>query len=266
MYINTKNQMENNSYDANNFESPHYNKNNNYRRNGRYNRIPWIRKRSYEEKQSVMEKLDAEIKDFFEYIQSTDAEKKMRQYVIEKLKLIVKEIWPEASIHVYGSFPLDLYLPVSDIDIVINGGNKYTEGAIYKLADELEKNNFHDHMDLISTAKIPIIKVSEKLSKCNVDITFDHQINGEKLKMLIDQYCLDFPELKPLLLILKYVLYQRNLNIPFQGGLGSFALLVLLRHFLCVYMGKRGFGPKAKYYKEKNESIEEYESCNEGKF
>eukprot|EP01091_Cochliopodium_minus_P020429 TRINITY_DN892_c2_g1_i3.p1 TRINITY_DN892_c2_g1~~TRINITY_DN892_c2_g1_i3.p1 ORF type:complete len:336 (+),score=100.96 TRINITY_DN892_c2_g1_i3:182-1189(+) len=254
------------NYSQNNNNAYHKNNNNNYRKNVKYNRniIPWMRKNTFtDDKKTLMEKLDQEIKDFVDYIKSTDEEKKMRDYVIEKLNNVVTKIWPDAKICVYGSFPLDLYLPVSDIDIVINGGNKYTEGPIYKLADELEKNNFFENMDVIATAKIPIIKVSEKISRCNIDITFDHNINFDKMKDLVVQYNNEFPELKPLLLILKYVLYQRNLNVPFQGGIGSFALLVLLRHFLCYYLGKRGFGPMAKHYKENNQDNEEFESSHE---
>ena len=208
--------------------------------------IPWIKRKMfpfYDEKKTLIEKLDQEIRDFVEYISPTEAERRMRDFVVSKLKNLVAKIWPNASVNIYGSFPLDLYLPMSDIDVVINGGREYTDGPIYKFAEELEKCSFYRDMNFISTAKIPIIKISEQFSGCNVDITFDHPCNAEQLEVLVKKYASEFPEFRPLLLILKYFLYQRALNIPFQGGLGSFALMVLVRHFLHTYLGERGFGP-----------------------
>lgn len=81
----------------------------------------------------------------------------------------------------------------------------------------------------------PLVKCTDQLTQLNIDINFN--INGRidrTVGWIRDK--LDFmPHLEPLLLVLKLFLAQRGLNNPYTGGLPSYALVVMLVHYLEVF-------------------------------
>lgn len=56
-------------------------------------------------------RLHEEICDFAAWIAPWEDEKKMRDWVAEKVTLIIKELWPKVDVRIYGSFRSTLYLP-----------------------------------------------------------------------------------------------------------------------------------------------------------
>lgn len=80
---------------------------------------------------------------------------------------------------------------------------------------------------------MPIVKYVDSESGCQVDICFN-QTNGPQNSAVIKGYLSDYWELKPLVLVLKYFLLQRDLNETYTGGLGSYALVLLVISFLQV--------------------------------
>ena len=77
-----------------------------------------LRFESYELSSSESSRLHEEIEDFYEYIKPTKMEHQMRQEVVNRVKDIVRQLWPQAQCEVFGSFCTGLYLPTSDIDLV----------------------------------------------------------------------------------------------------------------------------------------------------
>lgn len=51
----------------------------------------------------------------------TEAEHKVRAEVVARIEEIIKSKWPEAQVEVFGSYRTGLYLPTSDIDLVVIG-------------------------------------------------------------------------------------------------------------------------------------------------
>ena len=71
-----------------------------------------------------------------------------------------------------------------------------------------------------------------------MDVSFNLD-NGVKTAMLVNKMIKadgSSSALKPLIIILKTFLIQRGLNEVFTGGLGSYALFVLVSSFLKVLM------------------------------
>lgn len=69
----------------------------------------------------IFSSLHQEIEHFFRYMSPTDAEHKIRAEVIARIEKIIKTKWPEAQVEVFGSYRTGLYLPTSDIDLVVIG-------------------------------------------------------------------------------------------------------------------------------------------------
>jgi len=65
---------------------------------------------------------------------------------------------------------------------------------------------------------------------------------GLKTINYIKDMCLRLPDLKPLILFLKTLLADNELNSPYQGGLSSYSLVLMASSFLysqdCKQIGK----------------------------
>ena len=68
---------------------------------------------------------------------------------------MIKQEFPGASVEVFGSFQTGLYLPTSDIDmVVIYDETQFTDPALggsaayYRLQDRLIKNNVAEKMSI----------------------------------------------------------------------------------------------------------------------
>lgn len=51
----------------------------------------------------------------------TESEHKVRAEVVSRIEDIIISKWPEAQVEVFGSYRTGLYLPTSDIDLVVIG-------------------------------------------------------------------------------------------------------------------------------------------------
>ena len=85
-------------------------------------RAPWARGRKYVSKSRDRTAcLHEEILDFVDFISPTAAENRRRSALVQQFQGITKELWPEASLHVFGSYATGMHLPSSDIDMVVMG-------------------------------------------------------------------------------------------------------------------------------------------------
>ncbi|KAE9458117.1 hypothetical protein C3L33_09983, partial [Rhododendron williamsianum] len=132
------------------------------------------------------------------------------------------------QVEVFGSFKTGLYLPTSDIDVVILGSDiRSPQMGLQALARALSQRGVAKKIQVIAKARVPIIKFVEKRSGIAFDISFDVD-NGPKAAEFIEDAVLKWPPLRPLCLILKVFLQQRELNEVYTGGIGSYALLTML--------------------------------------
>jgi len=68
----------------------------------------------------------------------------------------------------------------------------------------------------------------------SIDISFNIE-NGVENSSIIKEYLQQFTQLKPLVMVLKVFLLQRGINEPYSGGLGSYALLLMIVNFLQLH-------------------------------
>ncbi|WKA12146.1 hypothetical protein VitviT2T_029564 [Vitis vinifera] len=177
---------------------------------------------------SPMLKLHKEILDFSDFLSPTPKEQSARNAAIESVFNVIRYIWPNCKVEVFGSFKTGLYLPTSDIDVVILGSDiKTPQIGLYALSRALSQKGIAKKIQVIAKARVPIIKFIEKRSSVAFDISFDVE-NGPKAAEYIQDAISKWPPLRPLCLILKVFLQQRELNEVYSGGIGSYALLAML--------------------------------------
>ncbi|KAH6778431.1 Nucleotidyltransferase family protein [Perilla frutescens var. hirtella] len=177
---------------------------------------------------SPMLRLHKEILDFCDFLSPTPEELESRTAAINSVFDVINYIWPNAVAEVFGSFKTGLYLPSSDVDVVIIGSNvRSPQIGLQALSRALSQRGIAKKIQVIAKARVPIIKFVEKKSGVAFDISFD-VYNGPKAAEFIKDAVSKWPPLKPLCLILKVFLQQRELNEVYTGGIGSYALLSML--------------------------------------
>ncbi|KAK2959342.1 hypothetical protein BLNAU_5651 [Blattamonas nauphoetae] len=93
--------------------------------------------------------------------------------------------------------------------------------------------------ELISTARIPILKVHNSRQGIEIDMgagAVSGIINTDFIRNLLVIY----PQARPLILLLKTFLAQKQLNHPYSGGLGGYAVSLLVVSHLQQF--QRNFG------------------------
>jgi len=192
---------------------------------------PWITSRTAQYKGMI--KLHYEICDFYDYVKPHKREHEIRKKSFEILKNLIILKFPNWRVKVFGSFPNEIFLSDSDVDIVVisNEKKECAKKTMDKLYDFLYMNS--EKFDYIKRidAKVPIVKLQLKETKINLDISVDRK-NGYDAKRIIKKSLNDFHALKPLMYLLKYFMRQKKLNETFSGGVSSFLLFNLVLAFL----------------------------------
>ncbi|KAK9078245.1 hypothetical protein SSX86_002302 [Deinandra increscens subsp. villosa] len=177
---------------------------------------------------SPMLQLHKEILDFCDFLSPTAEEQVSRNTAVESVSNVIKYIWPNCKVEVFGSFKTGLFLPTSDVDMVILGSHIQTpQLGLRALSRALSQRGVAKKIQVLGKARVPIIKFVEVVSDISFDISFNME-NGPKAAEYVQDAISKWPPLRPLCLILKVFLQQRGLNEVFSGGIGSYALLVML--------------------------------------
>ena len=178
--------------------------------------------------------LHEEIKLFFDYMSHRPSEQYMRQLVVDRIKDVIQSLWPAAKVEIFGSFRTGLYLPTSDIDLVVFG--KWDDLPLWTLENELTKQGIcdKDNVKVLDKASVPIVKLTDKATDVRVDISFN-MTNGVQSAKNIRDFMKKFPNLKYLVLVLKQFLLQRDLNEVFTGGISSYSLILMTVSFLQMH-------------------------------
>ena len=123
--------------------------------------------------------LHHEIKDFYEWISPTAEEYLMRYEIVNRyyyllinllmiitfrVENVIKHVFPNVTVEVFGSFQTGLYLPTSDVDMVVLNLEHAAlkENPLFKLEKALVEHGVAEQLSIkvIPSAQVPIVKVS----------------------------------------------------------------------------------------------------------
>ncbi|XP_075683037.1 terminal nucleotidyltransferase 4A isoform X3 [Rhinoderma darwinii] len=158
----------------------------------------------------------------------------MRREVVNRIKTIINDLWPSADVQIFGSFSTGLYLPTSDIDLVVFG--KWDHPPLQLLEQALRKQNVAEpgSIKVLDKATVPIIKLTDRETDVKVDISFNVR-TGVKAAQFIKDCMKEYSLLPYLILVLKQFLLQRDLNEVFTGGISSYSLILMAISFLQLH-------------------------------
>jgi DNA polymerase sigma len=167
-------------------------------------------------------------KELEEWQNSTEA-----QYTqaISTLEAVVKQLWSDAEVKVFGSYSTKLHLPSSDVDLVL----LKTEGSLADLQEVLRTTQGVEQLRLISSAVIPILKVTycQDAFKLQLDVTLqDTRHRGVRACDLVRTVLSQNRAIKPVFMALKQLFYWVDCNEAYKGGLSSYSLFLMVTCFL----------------------------------
>lgn len=132
---------------------------------------------------------------------------------------------------VFGSCATGLNLPQSDIDLLVYHPEVKDITMITRLSNALLKSGICRSIEPLKHTRVPLIKVVDKHSGIHLDISFN-RTNGIYSVKLVKYLQKKYPELRPLIMVLKAFLKSRQLNETYHGGVGSFLLTMLVTSYL----------------------------------
>lgn len=210
-----------------------YNMNKNFNRLcGKYSGCPW-RPQNFNYGRGIIG-LHQEIEQFYNHMIPTPCEHALRVEVVTRIEQVVLSLWPTARVEVFGSFRTGLYLPTSDIDLVVIG--RWEKLPLRTLENQLAMQGIADisTIRVLDKASVPIVKLTDRETQVKVDISFNMQ-SGVQSAELIKSYKKKYPPLSKLVLVLKQFLLQRDLNEVFIGGISSYSLILMCISFLQLH-------------------------------
>ncbi|KAK3804632.1 MAG: hypothetical protein J3Q66DRAFT_362148 [Benniella sp.] len=194
---------------------------------------PWMGHRNYSKMASVPIMLTQELWDFVDYISPTKEEHQIREYVVRLVRKTVKDLWSNADVVVFGSFDTMLYLPTSDLDIVLLRDGGFNKLDLNRLASIYGALGLR--MKLLSSPKPKYLgQIQESITGIPVDISFN-LTNGIDSGQVISTYINEIPALRPLTMLVKYFLMIKNHNEVYKGGIGSYTTVIMILSFLQMH-------------------------------
>ena len=188
------------------------------------------------ERSYIVKCLQKDLEDYQLYIQSElEAKREKINDIITQLQSVVNEIDSNYTVRLYGSYSTGLCLPWSDIDTVIESNDgKYDPNFLNKLNGKLAHKDWVKEQNYIDRATIPIIKlISKDEYNFHIDISMSSENHfGLKTVTLVNEYLKEYKVLKPIILALKTLLKNGNLNDPYKGGLSSYGLILMVVSFI----------------------------------
>lgn len=178
-------------------------------------------------------KLHNEILSFYNFIKPTKEEDELRNKTYNIIRCAIISKFPLFEVSLYGSFPLNIHLPDSDIDIVVltNNENMFSDETLFnEIKSSIYNRNISKSIKKID-AKVPILKVLVEETGIEVDISINKS-DGYKSLNDISNILTNLKSLSILIYVVKYFLKQRELSETYSGGVCSFLLFHLCYAFI----------------------------------
>ena len=203
-------------------------------------RMPmWVRSHGGYTHPNRLVRLHDEVCDLVQYLKPTHEENVMRKFVVNQMTEIAEKLFPGGKVVVFGSLVTDLILPTSDVDMTIcydaldTGDNNALHEAMDTLSKYIQTHDLCDdaYPQVIKATKVPLVKFTHKTTWIDVDISFNAP-NGRVNSEMVQTYRRRLPIITPLTMVVKYFLQQRGMHEPFSGGLGSYAISLMMVSFV----------------------------------
>ncbi|OIR58510.1 MAG: Poly(A) RNA polymerase [Amphiamblys sp. WSBS2006] len=179
------------------------------------------------------DKLNKELYDLFFYLAPTREETAYKEKVTRMLRAAAAKTWgKDATLETVGSVRTKTDLPTSNINITVLCDKAALEkGEAERFAETLAKSGTAETNLLHGGTVLQCILQDTGLS---VEITFNNRAAIDEAEK-IEEWTKKTPSFPELFIALKTFLKTRRANETASGGLGSYALAVMVKNFLSLH-------------------------------
>ncbi|KAI0887931.1 uncharacterized protein GGS22DRAFT_90641 [Annulohypoxylon maeteangense] len=202
---------------------------------------PWFKADHVNNSFSPGSRLHQEIVDFYLWVSPRYFEIDVRQQLIDRLGKAIRRKWPDVDLYAFGSYMSGMYLPTADMDIAVCSNSyvidhipKYSKrNHLFALQNYLRVGGFaeDDNVEVISKAKVPLVKFVDSLSFLKVDLSFE-KMDGRHAIATFAHWKDRYPSMPSIVSLVKQFLLMRGLNEPVNGGIGGFSIMCMVVHLL----------------------------------
>ncbi|GAB7340936.1 hypothetical protein MBLNU457_7284t2 [Dothideomycetes sp. NU457] len=189
----------------------------------------------------AMQRMDAEIEAFMDWVDPTEPEQLAREAVFDTTLRLIRDHLPNLSATRMGSQVTGLAMPTSDADIRLYHPNTppYTLDAAAEVSTGMDVmfDILNSHPAYTATERVggqyPLVNTTHKETSLSVQIVSSP--SSERSRNLVRQSLQEHPHLKALFTIVKTALDMRGLSSVFTGGLGSYTIFNMVLAVLNLY-------------------------------
>jgi len=190
--------------------------------------------------------LHKEIEEFDKWMTLDSWEVAVRQHMIDRVVALMQKPLKDGEIkfEVFGSHVTGLATPASDLDIGFQipvlqkkpdergpspsrpEGKRHVRAKLDKMCQISLSDPEFMRQEIVGYARYPLLRMQHHRSKISIQIVS----SGAQTTVVeyVKNYLDEFPNLKPIYMVIKAALAARGLDEPRTGGLGSYPLLVMI--------------------------------------
>lgn len=199
--------------------------------------------------------LHEELLDFVRYLDPGEEDRIARAELLRRVSEVCQGVFQGCEVQLFGSFQNNLFLSTSDLDVMVDLRRNSTRKDLYALADAFQNGGMVKYIEVVESARVPLVKFIDKETEIPVDICFNSD-NAIHAHVFYKALMSEFPPLRILIMVLKQFLYCRQLNETYSGGVGSFLLLTMLVGYLQSYPKQfRNFRSYEEFFSRTNLGI-----------
>lgn len=165
--------------------------------------------------------LEQQLQQFVEKQKITKPLIARRNGIIKHLNKILTNKFHNSKLSSFGSFESGLSLSFGDIDLCLEFDGEAPKKVLKKIARMLNEDGMKD-INLITNAKVPIVKCVDGKSMIPIDISVNNNLSVYNTELLRRYSKLD-PRVKPFILAVKYWARSRGICEPTSGTFSSYA-------------------------------------------
>ena len=196
--------------------------------------------------------LTNEIKAYEAYMRLSPREEAGSELVISDVHSVAQNEPKIRTLNLLGSRSTGLATPTSDFDfsftqpvslpggwIIPSSENSVSQSRSYmreikpkavkalkNMRRHFGSSNKFRNTELVKYAHVPILRSTHVATGLEVQIQTMARYQASREQTIA--YLLEFPSLRPLYITLRYCLEMRDLTTPFEGGLGSYTILIMI--------------------------------------
>ena len=170
-----------------------------------------------------------------------------------ELKSIVRQSYPDNPLNPIGSHSTGLADRLSDFDFTLSFpdlekpplergpsstrplSRKAGNQALRTIHGSLYESRQYQDIEIIH-ARVPIVKAIHRKTQLRVEL--QTLATNEAAREYTLYFLAEFPTLRPLYILFRSALHLRQLNVVYEGGLGSYSVLIMIVNALKHASGK----------------------------